>query len=133
MHYVLIVGSNPSKGSIELSAFHGSTRSRKFLDSLFIDKKYNIKYMNILDIKTENNKPLSMKDIKSNISSIRDKFLDHAPYKVVSFGSIASKTLSMLNVQHYSMPHPSGRCRVWNDKRLANELTSGMFKWIENG
>lgn len=129
---ILLVGSNPSNQSDDNTAFHESTKSRKFLDKLFEGKHYSITYINVLDIKTENNKPLSTRDIKENLQSIRDRFADHKEYKVVSFGRFASKALSMIGVVHYSMPHPSGRCRVWNDGALSEKLRSEMFEWIEN-
>lgn len=71
---VLFVGSNPSNASTTDWAFHGPTQSSKTLTSwctrieggMFI-------HINVLDKKTENNRPLKTSEITANLEDLESK------------------------------------------------------------
>jgi uracil-DNA glycosylase len=114
---VLFVGSNPSNSSETDTAFHGSTRSSKILTewcshiegAMFV-------HINVLSSKTPNNRPLSRKEILSSLESLQENLRGIKPDKIVALGKTASAALTLLHVDFFEMPHPSGRNRLLNDK-----------------
>ena len=127
---IVLVGSNPSQTSPDNSAFHPSTKSRKFIDRIFAGSGYNMTYMNLIDHKTDNNKPISKSEIKQNLDQIKNKFEPKASTKIVALGKTASDGLSLAGVGHFALPHPSGLCRFWNDPVAAEVKIREMFIWI---
>lgn len=129
---IVLVGSNPSIKSPDLSAFHSSTKSRKFVDNIFKDTNLNIVYLNLIDIKLPDNKPISKSLISSELENIKLKFQSYSDHKIIAFGKTASDGLTLAGIRHFAMPHPSGLCRFWNDREASRNRISEMFKWITN-
>lgn len=129
---VLIVGSNPSQKSPDLSAFHESTKSRKTIDGWFGDDGWYVAYDNLVDFQTENNKPLSKAELDANMSWIEENMRQwkRLGYKIVACGKGASRGLKLAKVEHFEMPHPSGLCRFWNNKEKAQAKIEEMKAWI---
>lgn len=132
--WVTIVGSNPSNQSPDCSAFHPDTKSRKFVDKWFESYDYRFNYVNLVDEKTEGNKKLSRTKIKQNIWRIKAT-LKEAP-NMIACGKTAVLGLKMAGfeegVHFFEMPHPSGLCRFWNDKKAGEEKVKEMHEWIKN-
>jgi hypothetical protein len=129
---IVIVGSNPSVKSPDLSAFHPSTKSRKFIDNIFKDTYLNLTYVNIIDVKLSGNKPISRSQIKSQLENIKLKFHGISNTKIITFGKSASYGLQLAEVPHFEMPHPSGLCRFWNDRSASEIKIKEMFAWIRS-
>jgi len=127
---IVLVGSNPSVQSPDLSAFHPDTKSRKFIDNIFKDTNFNIVYLNLIDIKINGNKPLSKSIIKLELENIKLKFQSYSDSKIISFGKTASEGLQLAGIEHFAMPHPSGLCRFWNDGEASITKINEMFKWL---
>jgi hypothetical protein len=127
---IVLVGSNPGSQSPDLSAFHPSTKSRQFIDNIFRHVDYEIIYLNLIDIKMPNNKPLTKSMIQSELENIKSKFKSYDNYKVISFGTVASYGLELADIEHFAMPHPSGLCRFWNDRDASIIMINRMFEWI---
>lgn len=130
--YVVIVGSNPSNKSPDDSAFHPSTKSRQTVDKWFegIDE-YDISYINLVDKKTDSNKPLKVTDINEN--EVKKKLVNITAYKshkIIACGNMASAGLKKAGIQHFKMPHPSGLNHFWNDKEKAKEKIEEMLSWL---
>jgi hypothetical protein len=129
---IVLVGSNPSVRSPDLSAFHPDTKSRKFIDNIFKSTNFNIVYLNLVDIKIEGNKPLSKSIISSELENIKLKFQSYSNSKIISFGKTASEGLALASIEHFAMPHPSGLCRFWNDRSASEAKIKEMIEWIES-
>lgn len=129
---IVLVGSNPSVQSPDLSAFHPDTKSRKFIDNIFKGANFNIVYLNLVDIKIDDNKPLSKSIIKSELENIKLKFQLYSDSKIISFGNAASCGLDLAGIKHFALPHPSGLCRFWNDRAASEAKIQEMFAWIES-
>ena len=108
---MLFVGSNPSNASETDSPFHGSTRSGRILSSWCEDLPGTRLHVNVSDLKTENNRPLKVAEIKASLDSLKSKIEEINPSCIVALGKTAAKALSMLDVQFHEMPHPSGMNR----------------------
>lgn len=113
MKEILLVGSNPSVTSPDITAFHPDTRSRIVLDSWFIDIDADISYANICDQRMPNNRPLRISEIQECLPSLLNKINGYD--KVIALGKAASRALSMAEVSYFAAPHPSGLNRFWND------------------
>lgn len=126
---VLFVGSNPSNASVCDVAFHGSTKSSKVLTewTSHIQDRL-LMYINVLSHKTEGNRPLKTSEIKSNIDKLSQMLASIQPDYVVALGKTASTALTLLQRQHYQMPHPSGRNRKLNDKTYVAEKIKGLVE-----
>ena len=129
---IVLVGSNPSRVSPDNSAFHSSTKSRKFIDSIFANHDYEISYINLIDYKTPNNRPISRSEIRSNLDKIKQKFDGILNKKIIALGKTASDGLTLAEIKHFALPHPSGLCRFWNDKAESEGKIREMFEWILN-
>ena len=126
---VIVVGSNPSQSSPDCSNFHIKTRSRIILERWFDGLGCQISYTNVSHHKTENNRPLTTKEIKNNLLRLEHELKNFD--KIVALGDTASKALSYINLPHFKMWHPSGRCRHWNDKEKANKKINDLKEYVK--
>ncbi len=129
---LLFVGSNPSSKSVDDSAFHHSTKSGKILDSWCKDLVGTKVYINVSDKKTENNRPLTMQDTKNNLDNLREDIMIQNPDKIVALGKTAATAMTLLRLNFYEMPHPSGLNRKLNDKEYVAEKIKGLLEFCSN-
>lgn len=127
---VLFVGSNPSNASTCDAAFHGSTKSSQILTGWCKDLPGMKMHINVLDKKTENNRPLKIGEIKSNLEDLKDKIGWLKPDAIIALGKTATKALELINVNFYEMPHPSGRNRLLNDPNYVAEKVKGLNDYV---
>lgn len=125
MSKVLFVGSNPSAAAISNEPFDLSTRSGKVLKS-WIEKAGITTYaqLNVAQYPTENNRPLSKKEIAEAVSQLRKEIMPfyEAGYKIVALGRTAGEAVSKCySFIHIELPHPSGRNRKLNDPQYVEE------------
>lgn len=103
---ILFVGSNPANKSTCDVAFHMSTRSSKILTGWCVDLQGMKVHLNVLNQKTENNRPLKRSEIKLNLERLASDIRGISPTKIVALGKTAATALTMLGVEYYEMPHP---------------------------
>lgn len=131
---ILFLGSNPSKSSSSTVPFWEDSRSRKILDlwlsRIALDDRDSIVFANVIDYPTENNRPLKTSEIRSSLPELQLKISEAAPVKVVSLGKTASVALTLLRVEHFAMPHPSGLNRQLNNKIFVEEKIKSMMDYI---
>lgn len=130
---IMFVGSNPSESSPNNTPFQETTKSYKFIQDKWlkdVDKNnLYITYKNLSDDKIEGNKPLKKSDIK--VDKIREMIADrYTDFKIVACGKTATMGLSMVGVDFFEMPHPSGLCRFWNDKEAGEAKIKEMRRWL---
>lgn len=120
---ILFVGSNPSNASTCDLAFHGSTKSSKLLTEwcTHLPKDKMRIYINVLNKKTEGNRPLKKSEIKANLEQLTDRLNGINPTHIIALGKTASDALTLLHRNHFAMPHPSGRNRKLNDKEYIEQ------------
>jgi uracil-DNA glycosylase len=129
---VLFVGSNPGNASPDCSAFHPTSRSRIVLDSWLKGLEVKAAYINVYDEKTENNKPLSSRQIRDSVPSLQNKISMYDSYRIVAVGAAASKALKLAGaVDFLSIPHPSGRTRSYNDKNFTEQTVKTLISFIK--
>jgi hypothetical protein len=132
---LLLVGSNPSSSSPTDDAFDCSTCSRKVINSWLssIDLvNADIVYINVHNKPTIGNRPLSIKEIKSTLISLKHELDKFSDYKIIALGNTANKALTLLHSAFYAMPHPSGRNRKLNDLMYVKEKLRGLKTYIES-
>ena len=60
--------------------------------------------------------------------------VDHEEYKdciYISLGAKASKSLQKFEIEHFALPHPSGKNRKLNDKRFVSQCLMECREWID--
>jgi hypothetical protein len=129
---VLFVASNPSRSSPTVEPMHVSTNSRKVLDSWLHGLDIQPVFINLIDQPTDNNKPLKIKEVKPLYESIREKINETQHDAVVSLGCTADRVLTDLKIKHESIPHPSTRNRVFNDKLKVKEVIDKLKSLVES-
>jgi uracil-DNA glycosylase len=129
METILFIGSNTSNASADNSAFHPSTKSRKILDSWCQDIVGIKAYLNVLDKKTEDNRPLTQEEIKVNISRLAEDIKKINPDKIIALGKTASKAVSLLGLKFLELPHPSGMNRLLNDPQYVEEKIKELVEF----
>ena len=112
------MGSNPSNASETDWAFHGSTKSSQILTEWSKDIGGCKIHVNVLNKKTENNRPLKTSEIKENLERLAEDVRCCAPDRIVALGKTAAKALTLLGLEFFEMPHPSGCNRLLNDKEF---------------
>jgi uracil-DNA glycosylase len=125
MNKVLFVGSNPSAAAASNEPFDLSTRSGKVLKS-WIEKVGITSYaqLNVAQYPTENNRPLSKKEIEEAVPQLRKEIMPfyEAGYKIVALGRTAGEAVSKCyRFIHIELPHPSGLNRKLNDPQYVEE------------
>ncbi len=117
---ILIVCQNPSKNNLGLRVpfipvMIRSTNNNltliKWLKTLGVSRWGVINCSNLLDTRW------TKSDIKICSAQIRYIYDNNGEYhKVLALGNIASKVLTLASIQHFKLPHPSGRNRKLNDR-----------------
>lgn len=120
---VLIVGQNPSKHNIDLAkAFVGSKSGRtlmSWITQVGLDQEHNV----LVNCSDDTDFKLNKKNTYKAFFKIGGHMAAYQPDKVLSLGKVAHRVLSEAGVNHFELPHPSGRNRKLNDKRwLAKQL-----------
>lgn len=132
LNVILFVGSNPANASICETAFHGSTRSSKILTGWCTNLQGMKVHLNVLNEKTENNRPLKKSEIKLNLERLASDIRGCAPAKIVALGKTAAFALTKLGVEFYEMPHPSGRNRLLNDPEYVSAKVKGLTEYCNS-
>jgi uracil-DNA glycosylase len=130
---VLIVGSNPSVRSQVITPFWKDTRSAKVISSWLTLVAVDFEVLtttNVYDKPTHNNKPLNALQIKLGLPALKQTYEVGGYTKVVALGKTAAKALSMLDIDFFEMPHPSGRNRKLNDKSYVKEKINGLRDYL---
>jgi hypothetical protein len=126
---IVVLGSNPSQKSPDDSAFSIHTRSGKIIRRWFSEIE-GICFLNVSNIPTPNNKPLSTAEIKYNLPRLRELLQDVD--KIIAIGNTATYACELLGVPFFKMNHPSGRCRKNNDPALIKARVEEMRNWVTN-
>ena len=132
MNTILFLGSNPSTSSLTDSAFHKSTRSGQILADWTKDIVANKVCLNISTKKSKDNRPMSSSEIHSNLATLSSQLAALAPNKIVALGKTAAKALTLLHLEFYEMPHPSGCNRKLNNKEYVAEKIKGLIEFCSN-
>ena len=125
---VIFVGSNPSNASTTEEPFHGSTRSSKILAEWTKNINVEKRYVNVANQKTENNRALTSAEIKAELPRLAQNLV--GADKIVALGKTAAKALTLLRVQFYELPHPSGLNRLLNNPRYVEEKIKGLQDYV---
>ena len=126
---IMLVGSNPSTKALSRIAFSPCTKSGRLVEQWLapfeklISSRVN---MNVYDKPTENNRPLNAEEIKSGCNNLQNAIKIFEPDVIVAFGKTAARALTLLGIEHYEMPHPSGLNRQLNDPRYIEEKLKGL-------
>lgn len=118
---VLLIGSNPSIKSSSDLAFFLDSKSGTTLQTWIKDIDAEFIYANVSDTKTENNRSLTRTEIKTSLPNLLEKIKKQTPDKIVTLGKTAHEALTLLQLSHLEMPHPSGLNRKLNDKKYTEE------------
>lgn len=129
---VILVGSNPSSRSPNNTPFDPSVKSAKVLSAWIRGIDAEFLFMNVSDLKTDGNKPLSSSQIKESLPSLKEKLDSYPNARIVALGKTAEKALSALEVNFLALPHPSGMNRLLNDPETVR-LTKENLKSFSLG
>jgi uracil-DNA glycosylase len=72
-------------------------------------------HINVLNEKTDGNRPLRASEIKSNVPRLAEDIKGINPDRIVALGKTAARALTLLGIPFCEMPHPSGCNRKLND------------------
>lgn len=122
---VLFVGQTPLKDGAE--AF-SNTSSGKRLNAW-------IEYLGVDDAVLMNAFPGGGKVTlnAADKSAIMISILEDLPDRVIALGSYAHQVLNILNIDHFHLPHPSGRNRKLNDKTWVHAQLGMCRSWLSHG
>ena len=135
---IVFIGSNPSIKSGSVQPFWTDTRSRKVLSSWLsqLPSEYItcIRFLNVFNIPTPNNRPLTASEIKNSLLRLGGDLYMMNPDKIIAVGKTAEKALTLLrsklNFDFYAMPHSSGLNRQLNDPIYVEEKIKGLIEFI---
>ena len=117
MMSTLIVGSNPSVA-----------KSGKSLLKLFKWVSTPIfSFTNVSTICTPNNRPLKKSEYQLERLCTECQNYD----KIITLGNTANEALTLLGIQHFQLPHPSGLNRKLNNKEYLTKVLSECQKYLQ--
>lgn len=126
---ILFIGMNPSTASPDDSPFHKETSSyrklSKYIDSTILDQ---VKLINLYDKKINNNKCLSVNMAAKCVQNKQQLITRYN--RIVALGSVVSRALTAHNISHFHMWHPSGLCRLWNNKAATEQKIKELLRFI---
>lgn len=79
---------------------------------------------------THRNRPLSIKEIKEALPRLKQSIGTPRYVKLVALGKTAEKALTLLRLDYYAMPHPSGLNRKLNNKEYVAEKIKGLQDYL---
>lgn len=125
---ILFVGSNPSNAAKNLVPFTLDTISGRVLFS-WIEAAGIVEYtqINLVNATTPDNRPLTKSEIIEAIPNIQRGV---APFtKVVALGKTAVRALTMAEISHLELPHPSGLNRKLNDPEFVKQTIERLREY----
>lgn len=132
---ILFIGSNPSQRSTSVVPFYHDTGSNRVLTGwcshLETGSIESLHYWNVSHQVTPGNRPLKMCEIHDALPKLLSKIDEICPDKIVTLGKTADTALCMLKLEHYPMPHPSGRNRLLNDPNYVAEKINGLKNYLK--
>lgn len=129
---IIFAGSNPSTAAKSLVPFTPDTKSGQVLAMWIMAAGIEDHVqLNVVNYTTENNKPLSVPQMKEAAHDIAQILNPHD--KIVALGKTASKVLTMAGISHLELPHPSGRNRKLNCPFYVNECISKLRDYAYPG
>lgn len=133
---VLFIGSNPSQSANSNAAFDMSSKSGKKLREWLLDAGvHNAIFYNVANRPTPNNRALQKKEIVAALPALKNhiewerSFWKEDIY-VVAVGKTAVTALTLLRLDFYEMPHPSGLNRKLNDPCYIMDKIKGLNEYI---
>lgn len=131
---VVFVGSNPSqKGQTNTPWWH-NVKSTKILlnwiEEIDATDLYDAAFLNVSNEITPNNRPLTKIEVMKSLAGLHYRLACADGTKVVALGKTAEFALTLLGVDHYAMPHPSGLNRQLNDKAFVAEKIKGLSDYL---
>lgn len=113
MNRVVVVGSNPAIASPDSTLPFAGTRSgktlRSWLDRLGLGPVFLV---NVSSVRTPGNRKLKVSEYE--LEALRKVVRDDTT-TVIALGETAAHALEKIGVEHFKLPHPSGRNRLLND------------------
>jgi len=89
-------------------------------------------HLNVLNKKTEDNRPLKKSEIKLNLERLASDIKGIEPTHIIALGKTAATALTMLGVEYYEMPHPSGRNRKLNNPEYVAGKVKGLTEYCNS-
>jgi uracil-DNA glycosylase family 4 len=131
---VIFVGSNPSNKNTDPDIPFLGTKSHTVLMSWI--KAMNVtdyELMNVWSRPTPKNRGLNAKEIKLGSTWLKTALGNLiVPYIVVALGKTAEKSCKLASINALTLPHPSPRNLLTNDKKMINLLLNSNRKTIES-
>lgn len=120
---LLIVGQNPSKKNTYNNTPFIGTKSGINL-TVWLEKiNLHITQCPMINCSDDVDCKFNKKDIIKAAFKIGGEMVNTNPDKILTLGNIAHKILARCRIDHFALPHPSGRNRKLNDKQwLDNQL-----------
>jgi len=86
--------------------------------------------INVANMVTHRNRPLSVKEINEALPRLKQLIGTPQYVKLVALGKTAEKALTLLRLDYYAMPHPSGLNRKLNNKEYVAEKIKGLQDYL---
>lgn len=128
---ILIVGQNPSKKNLDPDiAFNGTESGYRLGNWVIHLGLYNGEYdvINCSDSLTPKWTKTSLKNIATTMQYVYDTNKKYN--KVLALGNIASKILTLADIPHFKLPHPSGRNRKLNSPTYVEEQLNKCREYV---
>ena len=112
-----------------------SKSGKKLREWIYLANIWNPLFYNVANKPTPNNRALQKKEIVAALPALKNHIdWEHSFYKedlyLVAVGKTAVTALTLLHLDFYEMPHPSGLNRKLNDPYYILEKIKGLTEFI---
>lgn len=123
--FVMILGQSPSFANADQYVAFVGTKSGELLDKWM--RQLSIQNGTIVNASDY----LNTKALKhANLKRIEDMFKARPIDKVIALGGYASRVLCKLDIDHYTLPHPSLRNRQHNNPEFIQHCLNGCLAYL---
>ncbi len=119
MKNIIVIGLNPTKLAVPRKG-GAVKRFHEWMDYLALDK---VAFTNLSPDPYWDNKTVDLAFLNESI---------HHHDKVIAWGPVVSKYLTRMNIEHFTLPHPSPLNRQVNDHIFIRQKLDECKKYLDN-
>jgi uracil-DNA glycosylase len=131
---VLVVGQNPSRHNLDPKVAFEGTKSFNVIEDWMQEMSVSDNSYMLVNAFIKVNQKYNKDEFDIAVARLHSYMKIIKPEKVIALGKMAAKALKKAGIDHFELPHPSGRNRKLNDMEWLQEqlLQAREYIWSDD-